>query len=192
MQLPREVIQQLRDVVFGFDTFYVTSVENYQANGVLFKGNLRGRSPAEAYARTAKRFQVTPTCATMHSAQHACCQHLLFMSGQVHFWILHQSVCPVCQQICVSTPEVHASCVLLWCIKCWFICLLAPSKGKAAYPKHNAAVSHTWRAQFVRKLISIFHHLQPQGSSCSVSGKSVNSQQPAMWRVVHRTDCDGG
>lgn len=57
MQLPREVIQQLRDVVFGFDTFYVTSVENYQANGVLFKGNLRGRSPAEAYARTAKRFQ---------------------------------------------------------------------------------------------------------------------------------------
>ncbi len=59
MQLPREVIQQLRDVVFGFDTFYITGVENYQANGVLFKGNLRGRSPAESYARTAKRFQVT-------------------------------------------------------------------------------------------------------------------------------------
>lgn len=57
VQLPREVIQQLRDVVFGFDTFYVTAVENYQANGVLFKGNLRGRSPADSYARTAKRFQ---------------------------------------------------------------------------------------------------------------------------------------
>ena len=58
MQLPREVIQQLRDVVFGFDTFYVTSVENYQANGVLFKGNLRGRSVAESYSRTSARLKV--------------------------------------------------------------------------------------------------------------------------------------
>ena len=58
MQLPREVIQQLRDVVFGFDTFYVTGVENYQANGVLFKGNLRGRSAAESYTRTAARLKV--------------------------------------------------------------------------------------------------------------------------------------
>ena len=58
MQLPQEVIQQLRDVVFGFDTFYVTSVENYQANGVLFKGNLRGRSAAESYTRTAARLKV--------------------------------------------------------------------------------------------------------------------------------------
>ena len=58
LQLPTEVVQQLRDVVFGFDTFYVTSVENYQANGVLFKGNLRGRSPAESYKRTAARLKV--------------------------------------------------------------------------------------------------------------------------------------
>lgn len=58
MQLPREVIQQLRDVVFGFDTFYVTGVENYQANGVLFKGNLRGRSAAESYSRTSSRLKV--------------------------------------------------------------------------------------------------------------------------------------
>ncbi len=86
MQLPREVIQQLRDVVFGFDTFYVTSVENYQANGVLFKGNLRGRSPAEAYARTAKRFQVTPNCATMHS-EHANHEPVLLMSEVFHCWI---------------------------------------------------------------------------------------------------------
>ena len=69
VQLPREVIQQLRDVVFGFDTFYVTAVENYQANGVLFKGNLRGRSPADSYARTAKRFQVTNLIATDLHAQ---------------------------------------------------------------------------------------------------------------------------
>lgn len=47
----------MRDVVFGFDTFYVTSVENYQANGVLFKGNLRGRSAAESYKRTAARLK---------------------------------------------------------------------------------------------------------------------------------------
>ncbi len=91
MQLPREVIQQLRDVVFGFDTFYVTSVENYQANGVLFKGNLRGCSPAEAYARTAKRFQVTPSCAAMHCVEHAYREHVLLMSGQFDCWILHQS-----------------------------------------------------------------------------------------------------
>lgn len=157
MQLPREVIQQLRDVVFGFDTFYVTSVENYQANGVLFKGNLRGRSPAEAYARTAKRFQVTTTCATIHSTQNA--YHELFMSGQVHCWILHQSLCTV-QQINVLTPEVPAFCVLLWCITCCGICLLAPSK--AAYPKHNAVMTQTWRAQFVRKLTYTVHHSHPR------------------------------
>lgn len=67
MQLPGEVIQQLRDVVFGFDTFYVTSVENYQANGVLFKGNLRGRSAAESYTRTAARLQVLPCRLLLHT-----------------------------------------------------------------------------------------------------------------------------
>ena len=41
LQIPPEVIQRLRNVIFGFD-FFVTSVENYQANGVLFKGNIRG------------------------------------------------------------------------------------------------------------------------------------------------------
>ncbi len=192
MQLPREVIQQLRDVVFGFDTFYVTSVENYQANGVLFKGNLRGRSPAEAYARTAKRFQVTPTCATMHSAEHAYREPALLMSGQFHCWILHPTPCTVCQQTCVLTPEVHASCVLLWCIKHWCICLLPPSK--AAHLKH-AVVTHVWKAQFARQLMFYSSSFTVPGSILSYSGKSVKSQiclLCSLWCVVHRTDCYGG
>ena len=56
MQLPREAIQRLRDVIFGFD-FFVTSVENYQANGVLFKGNLRA-DPSDGYDRIAARLKV--------------------------------------------------------------------------------------------------------------------------------------
>lgn len=82
MQLPREVIQQLRDVVFGFDTFYVTSAENYQANGVLFKGNLRGRSPAESYTRTAKRFQVTA-----HHSRMRCCG--TYSMSRSRIWTAH-------------------------------------------------------------------------------------------------------
>ena len=56
LQLPREIIQRLRDVIFGFD-FFVSSVENYQANGVLFKGNLRAE-PSLAYDRIAARLKV--------------------------------------------------------------------------------------------------------------------------------------
>ena len=54
LQLPAEVVQRLRTTVFSFDTFFVTQVENYQANGVLFKGNLRG-DPAAAYAMLVDR-----------------------------------------------------------------------------------------------------------------------------------------
>lgn len=39
------------------DTFFVTSVENYQADGVLFQGNLRG-DPAAAYAKLTQRLRV--------------------------------------------------------------------------------------------------------------------------------------
>ena len=56
LQIPREVIQRLRNVIFGFD-FFVTSVENYQANGVLFKGNIRGDASV-AYDRIAARLKV--------------------------------------------------------------------------------------------------------------------------------------
>ena len=41
-QLPRSTINKLRDEVFSLDTFFVTSVENYGTNGVVFGGNLRG------------------------------------------------------------------------------------------------------------------------------------------------------
>eukprot|EP00892_Ulva_mutabilis_P008227 jgi/Ulvmu1/5777/UM025_0031.1 len=55
-QLPSEVVSRLRDTVFGFDTFFVTSTENYQADGVLFKGNLRG-DPAESFKKMERRLK---------------------------------------------------------------------------------------------------------------------------------------
>ncbi|EFN52941.1 hypothetical protein CHLNCDRAFT_137300 [Chlorella variabilis] len=56
LRLPREVIQRLRDTVFSFDSFFVTSVENYNADGVLFRGNLRGE-PAAAYSKLSARLK---------------------------------------------------------------------------------------------------------------------------------------
>ena len=43
LKLSRDIIEQLKNKVFSFDTFYVTSVENYQEDGVVFKGNTRGK-----------------------------------------------------------------------------------------------------------------------------------------------------
>ncbi|KAI3994418.1 hypothetical protein MKX01_012675 [Papaver californicum] len=40
-RIPKETIDILKDQVFGFDTFFVTSYEPYES-GILFKGNLRG------------------------------------------------------------------------------------------------------------------------------------------------------
>ena len=48
--------------VFGYDTLFVTSVEDYEASGVLFKGNLRGDA-ATIYPRLAARLKVSAcTC----------------------------------------------------------------------------------------------------------------------------------
>lgn len=54
LQLPQSVVARLRDTVFGPDTLFVTSVENYGLNGVLFKGNLRG-TPSVAYSKLKTR-----------------------------------------------------------------------------------------------------------------------------------------
>mmetsp|Transcript_30657 Transcript_30657/g.86713 ORF Transcript_30657/g.86713 Transcript_30657/m.86713 type:complete len:245 (-) Transcript_30657:26-760(-) len=54
--LSREVVDRLRSTVFSFDSFFVTSVENYDANGVLFKGNLRGDA-ATSHSRLSARLQ---------------------------------------------------------------------------------------------------------------------------------------
>ncbi|PIA59347.1 hypothetical protein AQUCO_00400319v1 [Aquilegia coerulea] len=43
IRIPKETIDILKDQVFGFDTFFVTSQEPYES-GVLFKGNLRGKA----------------------------------------------------------------------------------------------------------------------------------------------------
>ncbi|KAI3419463.1 uncharacterized protein J3R85_013149 [Psidium guajava] len=55
MRIPKETIEVLKDQVFGFDTFFVTSQEPYEG-GVLFKGNLRGQ-PAISYEKISKRMQ---------------------------------------------------------------------------------------------------------------------------------------
>lgn len=56
MRLPKETIDILKDQVFGFDTFFVTSQEPYEG-GVLFKGNLRGQ-PAKSYEKIKTRLEV--------------------------------------------------------------------------------------------------------------------------------------
>ena len=119
LRLPREVVRQMRDTVFGFELrhsllpccvrwrapsllrcpkkrqsfpitpicmvqyiilqrfklerlhrFFVTGVEDYQANGVLFKGNLRG-DPARAYRHISERLQVRRPAMFWHDAQAA-------------------------------------------------------------------------------------------------------------------------
>lgn len=58
LQIPKEVIDRLKMTVFGFDTMWVTSVDNYQADGVVFKGNVRAKDPAVAYAKMRDRLKV--------------------------------------------------------------------------------------------------------------------------------------
>ncbi|KAH7853916.1 hypothetical protein Vadar_008036 [Vaccinium darrowii] len=55
MRIPKETIDILRDQVFGFDTFFVTSQEPYEG-GLLFKGNLRGQA-ARSYEKIKKRLE---------------------------------------------------------------------------------------------------------------------------------------
>ncbi|KAH6762758.1 ethylene-dependent gravitropism-deficient and yellow-green-like 2 [Perilla frutescens var. hirtella] len=55
IRIPKETIDILKDQVFGFDTFFVTSQEPYEG-GVLFKGNLRGQA-AKSYEKIARRME---------------------------------------------------------------------------------------------------------------------------------------
>ncbi|XP_055830844.1 probable zinc metalloprotease EGY2, chloroplastic [Solanum dulcamara] len=55
IRIPRETVEILRNQVFSFDTFFVTSQEPYEG-GVLFKGNLRGQA-AKTYEKVSKRMQ---------------------------------------------------------------------------------------------------------------------------------------
>jgi Zn-dependent protease len=57
LQMPQEVIARLRDTVFSLDTFFVTSVENYGANGVLFKGNMRSGNPIDIHTKLSSRLR---------------------------------------------------------------------------------------------------------------------------------------
>ncbi|KAF3795595.1 putative zinc metalloprotease [Nymphaea thermarum] len=55
IRIPKASIDILRDQVFGFDTFFVTSQEPYEG-GVLFKGNLRGQA-STSYEKLTKKMQ---------------------------------------------------------------------------------------------------------------------------------------
>uniref|UniRef100_A0A1D1YV04 Zinc metalloprotease MJ0392 n=1 Tax=Anthurium amnicola TaxID=1678845 RepID=A0A1D1YV04_9ARAE len=55
IRIPKATIDILKDQVFGFDTFFVTSQEPYES-GVLFKGNLRGQA-AKSFEKITKRMQ---------------------------------------------------------------------------------------------------------------------------------------
>uniref|UniRef100_A0A803NDE9 Zinc metalloprotease EGY2, chloroplastic n=1 Tax=Chenopodium quinoa TaxID=63459 RepID=A0A803NDE9_CHEQI len=57
IRIPKEIVDILRDQVFGFDTFFVTGQEPYEG-GVLFKGNLRGVA-SKSYEKLSKRLQDT-------------------------------------------------------------------------------------------------------------------------------------
>lgn len=55
IKIPKEKIEILKNQVFGFDTFFVTSQDPYEG-GVLFKGNLRGQA-SKSYDKISKRLQ---------------------------------------------------------------------------------------------------------------------------------------
>lgn len=56
LQISRDVIKRMKDAVFSFDAFFVTETENYEADGVLFRGNLRGE-PAASFEKMQRRMQ---------------------------------------------------------------------------------------------------------------------------------------
>ncbi|XP_028803749.1 probable zinc metalloprotease EGY2, chloroplastic [Neltuma alba] len=55
IKIPKETIEVLKNQVFGFDTFFITSQDPYEG-GVLFKGNLRGQA-AKSYEKISRRMQ---------------------------------------------------------------------------------------------------------------------------------------
>ncbi|RZC78274.1 hypothetical protein C5167_002450 [Papaver somniferum] len=54
-RIPKETIDIIKDQVFGFDTFFVTSYEPYET-GILFKGNLRGTA-SKSFERIKTRME---------------------------------------------------------------------------------------------------------------------------------------
>jgi hypothetical protein len=47
---------------------WVTSVDNYQQDGVIFKGNVRSKDPSAAYDKMKQRLAVSPAAAWPHLA----------------------------------------------------------------------------------------------------------------------------
>ena len=99
LQLPRETVTKLRSTLSHPSEFWVTSVENYEANGVLFKGNLRAKDVQKAYASTASRLKVCllEGCVTASLIREA----ISFVpAGWIHCLgkAMAPSRCPVCRR----------------------------------------------------------------------------------------------
>ncbi len=61
----------MKSTVFGFDTFWVTSVENYKSDGVVFKGNVRAKDMDVMYKKMTDRMKVR---CMPDACMHACMQ----------------------------------------------------------------------------------------------------------------------
>eukprot|EP00798_Chlamydomonas_sp_ICE-L_P006603 gene6603-3257_t len=57
LQMPKEVIERMKSTVFGYDTMWVTSVENYSMDGVVFKGNIRSKDIPGMYQKLCDRMK---------------------------------------------------------------------------------------------------------------------------------------
>jgi hypothetical protein len=77
LQISKEVIEKMKYTVFGMDTLFVTSVENYDADGVVFKGNLRAKDPGAAYLKMKARLRVRARGPSASARPRLPCRHVL-------------------------------------------------------------------------------------------------------------------
>ena len=114
LQLPRETVTKLRSTLSHPSEFWVTSVENYEANGVLFKGNLRAKDVQKAYASTASRLKV---CLLLHAVHGTTvtsrglpigCQGCLLLQG-----------CVLCMVTASHSREAASSVPARWIHLLW-------------------------------------------------------------------------
>uniref|UniRef100_A0A453DW03 Peptidase M50 domain-containing protein n=1 Tax=Aegilops tauschii subsp. strangulata TaxID=200361 RepID=A0A453DW03_AEGTS len=72
VSIPKATVDILKDQVFSFDTFFVTSHEPYEG-GILFKGNLRG-VPAKSFEKITTRLEVTRYLKSRSFHRYKCVQ----------------------------------------------------------------------------------------------------------------------
>lgn len=137
LQLPPTVIARLRDTVFSFDTFFVNSVENYQAGGCSpnqSRQRLRCSCCGDALRPPALHLPAPPPALSCLPPQTACCSGATCgatrrrptpSSRSGSRWAGHAALPP-------AAAAVH-SCASLrcsaWLCMCLFVCLLQEQLG---------------------------------------------------------------